>query len=69
MLQAIAAETKGEAYSAETATELDRVYRNISSNVGYMPAKKEVTALWAGYGLALAALAALAAISLGVKWP
>jgi Ca-activated chloride channel family protein len=69
LLQEIANQTKGEAYTAETATQLDRVYRNISSSVGYVPAKKEVTALWAGYGLALAALAALAAISLGVKWP
>ncbi len=31
--------------------------------------KKETTALWAGYGLAFAVVAALAAVSLGARWP
>ncbi|MCL1839295.1 MAG: VWA domain-containing protein [Propionibacteriaceae bacterium] len=68
-LRAIAEITSGEAYQAENLPELERIYRNIRTEVGYVMAEKEVTAQWAGYGLALAALAALAAISLGVRWP
>ena len=44
------------------------VYSNIGSEVGYEKADREVTARFAGYGLAFAVLAALGAISLGAKW-
>jgi Ca-activated chloride channel family protein len=37
--------------------------------VGYEKADREVTSRFAGYGLALAVLAALGAISLGARWP
>jgi Ca-activated chloride channel family protein len=69
LMQQIAADTAGEFYTAESATQLERVYRGIGSEIGQMPAQKEVTATWAGYGLVLAVLAALGAVSLGVKWP
>ena len=49
--------------------QLKKVYENIGSDVGYEKADREVTARFAGYGLALAVLAALGAISLGAKWP
>ena len=45
------------------------MYQNIGSEVGYEKADREVTARFAGYGLAFAVLAALGAISLGAKWP
>jgi Ca-activated chloride channel homolog len=45
------------------------VYENIGSDIGYEKADREVTSRFAGYGLALAVLAALGAISLGAKWP
>ena len=45
------------------------VYQNIGSEVGYEKADREVTARFAGYGLAFAVLAALGAISLGARWP
>jgi Ca-activated chloride channel family protein len=48
---------------------LKKVYTNIGSAVGYEKADREVTARFAGYGLAFAVLAALGAISLGAKWP
>ena len=35
----------------------------------YEEVKKETTATWAGYGLAFAVVAALAAVSLGARWP
>lgn len=69
LLGSIATTTGGQAYSAENLDQLDRVYSNIRSEVGQTPAKKETTALWAGYGLAFAVVAALAAVSLGARWP
>jgi Ca-activated chloride channel family protein len=68
-MKAIAAATSGEYFAAATADQLKKVYENIGSDVGYEKADREVTARFAGYGLALAVLAALGAISLGAKWP
>jgi Ca-activated chloride channel homolog len=68
-MKRIAAATNGEYFAAATADELKRVYQNIGSDIGYEKADREVTARFAGYGLALAVLAALGAISLGAKWP
>jgi len=68
-MQRIAAATNGEYFAAATADQLKKVYVNIGSDVGYEKADREVTARFAGYGLALAVLAALGAISLGAKWP
>ena len=69
LLAAVANASGGSTYSAENLDQLDRVYNNIRSEVGQTPVKKETTALWAGYGLAFAAVAALAAVSLGARWP
>lgn len=69
LLARIAEASGGQTYSAENLGQLDRVYNTIRSEVGQTPVKKEVTALWAGYGLAFAAIAALAAVSLGARWP
>lgn len=68
-MKQIAAATNGDYFSAATAEQLKKVYENIGSDVGYEKADREVTARFAGYGLALAVLAALGAISLGAKWP
>ncbi|HLL61499.1 MAG TPA: VWA domain-containing protein [Propionibacteriaceae bacterium] len=65
----IAQLTEGRYFAAATADELKTVYENIGSSVGYEKADREVTSRFAGYGLALAVLAALGAISLGAKWP
>lgn len=69
LLQRISTATGGRAYEAENLDELGRVYTNIRSEVGFTEVKKETTALWAGYGLAFAVVAALAAVSLGARWP
>jgi Ca-activated chloride channel homolog len=69
LMQKIAQATKGTYSSAESAGQLDGVYKNLSSQVGYEEVKKETTAMWAGYGLAFAVVAALAAVSLGARWP
>jgi Ca-activated chloride channel homolog len=68
-MKEIANATGGRYFAAATADELKTVYENIGSDVGYEKADREVTARFAGYGLALAVLAALGAISLGAKWP
>ncbi|QDP98719.1 VWA domain-containing protein [Microlunatus elymi] len=59
----------GEAYRAESAGELRQVYKDIGSSVGKVKVDKEVTARWAGFGLAFAILAAVGMISLGARWP
>jgi len=69
LLRTIASMTGGSAYEAGSLSELERVYSNLRSEVGMVPVKKETTALWAGYGLAFAVVAALAAVSLGARWP
>lgn len=69
LLKELADITGGQSYSAENVSQLDRVYTTIRSEVGQVPTKKETTALWAGYGLAFAVVAALAAVSLGARWP
>jgi len=69
LLQSIARMTSGRTWSAETATDLRDVYSSIRSEVGFEEVKKETTATWAGYGLAFAVVAALAAVSLGARWP
>lgn len=68
-MQQIAGISGGQYFSAATASELEQVYENIGSEVGYEKADREISARFAGYGLALAALAALGAISLGARWP
>jgi Ca-activated chloride channel family protein len=69
LLQQLAAESGGDKFDAADQAQLDRVYTNIRSEVGQVATRKETTALWAGYGLAFAVVAALAAVSLGARWP
>jgi Ca-activated chloride channel family protein len=68
-MQQIADLSGGDYFAAATADQLKKVYANIGSEVGYEKADREVTSRFAGYGLALAVLAALGAISLGARWP
>ncbi|MDN5570729.1 MAG: VWA domain-containing protein [Propionibacteriaceae bacterium] len=69
-LMASLAEATGGTYAtAESAGDLSRVYNTIRSSVGYEEVLTETTATWAGYGLAFAVVAALAAVSLGARWP
>ena len=68
-MQQIAQLSGGQYFSAASQEQLRQVYANIGSEVGYEKADREVTSRFAGYGLALAVLAALGAISLGARWP
>ena len=69
MQQIAAAQRRPSTSRRRRLTQLKTVYTNIGSEVGYEKADREVTARFAGYGLAFAVLAALGAISLGAKWP
>ncbi|HEY9291279.1 MAG TPA: VWA domain-containing protein [Microlunatus sp.] len=69
LMKEIAQTTGGRTFAADSLSELNKVYENIGSAVGYVKANREITARFAGYGLALAVLAALGAISLGARWP
>ena len=69
LMQEISELSGGKYFSAATPDQLRTVYNNIGSQVGYEKADREVTARFAGYGLAFAVLAALGAISLGARWP
>jgi Ca-activated chloride channel family protein len=69
LMQQIADSSGGKTFEAATPDQLRSVYANIGSQVGYEKADREVTARFAGYGLAFAVLAALGAISLGARWP
>lgn len=69
LMQRLAKDTGGEYFRAATADQLERVYKNIGSKVGYEEATVEITSNFAGIGLVFALLAAFGAISLGAKWP
>lgn len=50
-LAQIAEETGGQAYQAQTLTELEQVYDDIGSSVGYELVDAEITSRYAGYSL------------------
>ncbi|MCL2316056.1 MAG: VWA domain-containing protein [Actinomycetia bacterium] len=69
LLSDIAAATGGQATSAASADQLNRVYTRLKSSVGYDELNTEVTARWALYALAFAVVAALGAVSMAARWP
>jgi Ca-activated chloride channel family protein len=56
-MREIAQQTGGQTYTAESGKELEQVYADIGSSVGYTTEVQEITSWWAGLGL-LAAMAA-----------
>jgi len=69
MLGEIAQTTGGKAYDAASASQINNVYTQLKSQVGYDDVNKEVTARWALYALAFAVVAALGAVSMAARWP
>jgi Ca-activated chloride channel family protein len=57
-LSQIAEETKGSFFEAASGKELQEVYEDIGSSVGYTKERREVTSWFVGLALVLAALAA-----------
>lgn len=68
-LKAIAEATGGRAMDAKSASQLNDVYQQMRTEVGYEDVKKEVTAQWALYAMAFAFVAALGAVSMAARWP
>jgi Ca-activated chloride channel family protein len=68
LMNQIADISGGESYSADNLTQLDRAYRNIHSEIGYVKVKKEITATYAWPSLVLAFIAAAGAVVLGVRF-
>lgn len=69
LLREIADVTGGRAMDAKSADQLNDVYQEMRSEVGYEDVKKEVTAQWALYALAFAFVASLGAVSMAARWP
>ena len=65
----IAQVTGGKAYDAASVNQINNVYTQLKSEVGYDDVNKEVTARWALYALAFAVVAALGAVSMAARWP
>ncbi|MCL2652336.1 MAG: VWA domain-containing protein [Propionibacteriaceae bacterium] len=68
-LNQIAQVTGGKAYDAASVSQINNVYNQLKSEVGYDDVNKEVTARWALYALAFAVVAALGAVSMAARWP
>ena len=68
-LRALAEETDGQSYEAESGDELDQVYEDIGSSVGTTVERQEVSDLFAGAGLLLALTAAAAALLWSPRMP
>lgn len=68
-LSQVAELTGGRAFTADTARQLDRVYRDIRSEVGVEKKTTDVSSTFAGYAIVAALLAAVGAVSLGARWP
>ncbi|GAA3094370.1 Ca-activated chloride channel family protein [Kribbella aluminosa] len=68
-MQQIAQITGGRAYNAESADELDNVYQDIGSSVGYDELDREITSRFAGIAMLLTFLAGAASIAAASRLP
>jgi Ca-activated chloride channel family protein len=68
-LRSVAEITGGQAYTAESAGEIQDVYENIGSSIGFDTVDKEVTARYAGFAMLLTLAAAGAAVALASRFP
>jgi Ca-activated chloride channel family protein len=68
-LAALAQTTGGQSYSAQSGEELNGVYADIGSQVGYTTQRKEVTATLTGLGLLAAVAAAVTSLLWTARFP
>jgi Ca-activated chloride channel family protein len=68
-LRNIAAETGGVAYEAASAAELERVYDDLGSSLGFRLERTEITSWFVGLGLGAALLAALTSLRFTGRLP
>jgi Ca-activated chloride channel family protein len=68
-LAALASATGGQSYTAQSGEELNGVYSDIGSQVGYTTKRKEVTATLTGLGLLAAVGAAVTSLLWSARFP
>jgi Ca-activated chloride channel homolog len=68
-LEQLAQSTDGTAFTAESGEELTEVYEDIGGQVGTTTEVREITARFAGIGLALTVAAVAAALAWGARLP
>lgn len=68
-LATLAASTRGRAFTAETARQLDDAYSSVSTTVGYTKERREATTAVLGGALVLALLAAAASLRWSSRLP
>jgi Ca-activated chloride channel family protein len=68
-MEALARDTGGGAFTAESGEELDAVYDDISEQVGSTTERREVTDAAAGVALLLLLLAGAASLAWGSRLP
>ncbi len=68
-LERLAETTDGAAFTAESGEELSEVYEDIGGQVGTTTEVREITARFAGIGLALTVAAVAAALAWGARLP
>ncbi|GAA1585191.1 VWA domain-containing protein [Kribbella hippodromi] len=68
-MEEIAGITGGHAYTAQSAGQLDDVYKDIGSSVGYDKQDKEITSRFAGIAMLLTFLAGAASIATATRFP
>ncbi|MBK5307105.1 MAG: VWA domain-containing protein [Frankiaceae bacterium] len=68
-LAALASATGGRSYTAKSGEELNGVYSDIGSQVGFTTERKEVTATLAGLGLLAAVAAAVTSLLWSARFP
>jgi Ca-activated chloride channel family protein len=68
-LAALASATGGQSYSAKSGEELNGVYADIGSQVGFTTQRKEITATLTGLGLLAAVAAAVTSLLWSARFP
>jgi Ca-activated chloride channel family protein len=68
-LAALAQSTGGQSYAATSGEELNGVYADIGSQVGYTTRRKEITATLTGLGLLAAVAAAVTSLLWSARFP
>jgi Ca-activated chloride channel family protein len=68
-LERLARSTDGTAFTAQSGEELSEVYEDIGGQVGTTTEVREITARFAGLGLALTVAAVVAALAWGARLP
>jgi Ca-activated chloride channel family protein len=68
-LRSVADISGGQAYTAESAGEIQDVYKNIGSSIGFDKVDKEVTSRYAGIAMMLTFVAAAASVAMASRFP